>query len=47
MTLDYGYGPCGLGSYYWENKQLAMFVPDHGRTKDRKRGRPGQPDKTI
>ena len=28
MTLEYGYGPCGLGGYIWENGKLVMFTRD-------------------
>lgn len=28
MTLDYGFGPHGLGGYYWEKGKIVMFVPD-------------------
>jgi hypothetical protein len=31
MTLDYGYGPCGLGGYIWEKGKIVMFTPDPER----------------
>ena len=36
MTLDYGYGPGGLGGRVWQGNKLIYFFPDPERHDKRK-----------